>query len=94
MQGFTCHAGAAPSQPADGATLPRLVYAIAPAAQHDHYGHPECAARVPAILSALDKAGLTDTALPQQVTFRLNNDYATAVIDAGIAQPFALARLS
>jgi len=30
-------------------------------------GHPECAARVPAILSALDSAGLTATARPQQV---------------------------
>ena len=30
-------------------------------------GHPECAARVPAILTALDSAGLTATARPQQV---------------------------
>lgn len=37
----------------------RLLYATAGAPGHDYPGHPECAARVPAILEALDTHGLT-----------------------------------
>ncbi len=33
----------------------------------DNAGHPECAARVPAILSALEAGGLNAEARPQQV---------------------------
>lgn len=36
----------------------RLLYAVAPAAGHDSVGHAECAARVPAILEALEARGL------------------------------------
>ena len=41
------------------AAAPRLLYATAAAACHDLPGHPECAARVPAILQALEAHGLT-----------------------------------
>lgn len=40
-------------------TAARLLYATAGAAGHDSPGHPECAARVPAILEALETHGLT-----------------------------------
>lgn len=34
---------------------------------NDNAGHPECAARVPAIISALEASGLNAEARPQQV---------------------------
>jgi hypothetical protein len=41
-------------------------------------GHPECAARVPAILEALEVGGLTAEARPQQVGTVLFDDQLTA----------------
>mmetsp|Transcript_8219 Transcript_8219/g.24496 ORF Transcript_8219/g.24496 Transcript_8219/m.24496 type:complete len:409 (+) Transcript_8219:197-1423(+) len=45
----------------------RIVYATAAGSQHDKLGHPECAARIPAIQSALEAAGLTAEARPNQL---------------------------
>lgn len=49
------------------AEAPQLVFATSGAAQHDFPGHKECAARVPAILSAIEAGGLLPTARPGQV---------------------------
>lgn len=46
----------------------RIVYAVAAASGHDKEGHPECAARIPAIEAALESAQLTQAARPQQLT--------------------------
>ena len=45
------------------AATPRLIYAASPALDHDWPGHPESAARVPAILDELAKRGLTPAEL-------------------------------
>lgn len=45
----------------------RILYATAGAPAHDYPGHAECAARVPAILTALETQGLTAAARPGQV---------------------------
>ena len=60
---------ASTAAPLSGAVLQgaSIVYATAAAAQHDMLGHPECAARVPAILTALEAAQLTPEARPSQV---------------------------
>ncbi|KAK9812966.1 hypothetical protein WJX72_006576 [[Myrmecia] bisecta] len=44
-----------------------IIYATAAAARHDMPNHAECAARVPAILSALETAQLTAEARPNQL---------------------------
>jgi hypothetical protein len=46
-------------------------------------GHPECAARVPAILEALQAGGLTAEARPQQVGDVLSCHMAVACCHAG-----------
>ena len=51
-----CHAGRV-------AAVPQLIYAASPALDHDWPGHPESAARVPAILDELVKRGLTPAEL-------------------------------
>lgn len=45
----------------------RIVYAVAAASGHDKIGHPECAARIPAIEAALEAAELNQAARPQQI---------------------------
>jgi acetoin utilization deacetylase AcuC-like enzyme len=45
--------------PLDVLSATRVLYATVPAAMHDYPGHAECAARVPAILAALESSGLT-----------------------------------
>ena len=45
----------------------RIVYATASGTEHDKLGHPECAARIPAIQEALNAAGLTAFGRPDQV---------------------------
>ena len=45
----------------------KLIYAVSAGSQHDMPGHPECAARIPAIMSALQKANMTSAARPDQV---------------------------
>lgn len=37
----------------------KLIYAVSGAPQHDRQPHPETAKRIPAILSALENAGVT-----------------------------------
>lgn len=46
----------------------RIIYAVAAASGHDQLGHPECAARIPAIQAALEAAELSEVARPQQLT--------------------------
>ena len=46
---------------------PQILYAVVEAASHDQVGHPECAARIPAIMRALEAAQLTTEHRPQQV---------------------------
>jgi hypothetical protein len=48
-------------------SAPELLYAVCPATQHDFPGHKECAARVPAIISALEAGGLLAASRPGQV---------------------------
>ena len=47
---------------------PSIIYATAAGTQHDMPGHSECAARIPAILSALELSQLTAGYRPLQVT--------------------------
>ena len=49
------------------ASAPKLIYAVSAGSQHDMPGHPECAARIPAIMSALQKANMTSADRPDQV---------------------------
>ncbi len=59
-----------------------LVFAVAPAPQHDYPGHSECAARVPAILKALELNGLTAIARPQQVNLGVTGRQSTVAARA------------
>ena len=60
-------AAAAPSLPPATLSSARILYATAGAPAHDYPGHAECAARVPAILTALETQGLTAAARPGPV---------------------------
>ena len=51
-----CHSTSSASSPTQS---PSIIYATAAGSRHDMPGHSECAARIPAILSALDTAKLT-----------------------------------
>lgn len=45
----------------------KLFYAVSGAPQHDRQPHPETAKRVPAILAALERTGVTAPALADKV---------------------------
>lgn len=49
----------------------KLVYAVSGAPQHDRQPHPETAKRVPAILAALERTGVTSSAHADKVDNRL-----------------------
>ena len=49
----------------------KLVYAVSGAPQHDRQPHPETAKRVPAILAALERTGVTSSAHGDKVDDRL-----------------------
>ena len=49
----------------------KLVYAVSGAPQHDRQPHPETARRVPAILAALERTGVTSSAHADKVDDRL-----------------------
>ena len=63
-------AAAAPLLPPAALSSARILYATAGAPAHDYPGHAECAARVQAILTALEAQGLTAAARPGQVRQR------------------------
>ncbi len=48
----------------------KLVYAVSGAPQHDRQPHPETAKRVPAILAALERTGVTSSAHADKVDGR------------------------
>lgn len=48
----------------------QILYVTAAGAQHDMVGHAECAARIPAILEALDTHQLTPGFRPDEVHFQ------------------------
>lgn len=64
----TCQQASAHPETKDAAQRPKLIYAVAAGSLHDMPGHPECAARIPAIMSALEKANLTSAARSDQVS--------------------------
>ena len=84
-----CQRRAAPRAAAeDGASTRPLLYAVSGAPGHDREGHPECAARVPAIEGALARAGLTDAAAlladwadatPEQIALVHDSQYLPAL---------------
>lgn len=45
----------------------KLFYAVSGAPQHDRQPHPETAKRVPAILAALERTGVTSSAHAEKV---------------------------
>lgn len=47
--------------------MPAIIYATAAGTHHDMPGHSECAARIPAILSALELSQLTSQHKPLQL---------------------------
>lgn len=46
----------------------KLIYSVSGAPQHDRQPHPETAKRIPAILAALDNAGVTSQQHADKVT--------------------------
>lgn len=61
-------ASASPHLSSLSTTAPKIVYATAAGGGHDMPGHAECAARVPAILNALETAGFSDNPQILQLT--------------------------
>jgi acetoin utilization deacetylase AcuC-like enzyme len=56
-----------------------IIYASSPAMDHERVGHPECNARVPAILAALDAARITARDRPGELV--LLEDFAPATAE-------------
>jgi hypothetical protein len=62
----------------------KLLYATAAAPLHDFPGHAECAARVPAIISAIQDFGVCSASRPQQVQQLTGFSAATPEIVAAV----------
>ena len=68
-----CHSTSSASSATESASI---IYATAAGSRHDMPGHSECAARIPAILSALDVSKLTSGHRPVQVYQTLQLPFA------------------